>query len=225
MTERAGPAASDTKHATLVMHSGGIDSTAALWHVLNNADSYGRIHVHHIHMQNIERRWEVEAMAVNAIYEYLREHSPVKFATSESTIAVPNFGMNFLYDVEAIGFVSGYMTSRDASITKVVIGATGTDWGRNSIPDTVERSKAMHNAFHRDEEDHSGTVKEFPHKHLTKQEVYDTLPPELARLTWSCRLPRFVDGKFIECGGVCKTCRGELREVIRRAHGQKEELV
>jgi len=199
------------------MFSGGIDSTAALFYVLNHPEKYGNIHVHHINIQNNEKRWEVELMAVNAVYEYLRIHSTVPFTTSESTINTPSFNGDFLYDAEIIGFMSGYMTSRDSSIKKVIIGATGTDWGQKSDHSlkTIERSKSMHNVFHRDIEDHSSLVKEFPMKDMTKQEVYDSLPPELAELTWSCRHPRFVDGKFAECG-LCKTCCGELKEIQRR---------
>jgi 7-cyano-7-deazaguanine synthase in queuosine biosynthesis len=204
--------------STLVMFSGGIDSTAALFYVLSHSEIYGNnIHVHHINIQNEENRWEVELMAVNATYEYLREHLKFSFTTSESTFNTPSFNGNFLYDVEIIGFMSGYMTSRDPSIKKVIIGATGTDWRKETehSKKTIERSKSMHNAFHRDVEDHSGLVKEFPMKDMTKQEVYDSLPPELAELTWSCRRPQFIDGKFAECGR-CRTCLGELREIKRR---------
>lgn len=197
------------------MHSGGIDSTAVLWYVLHNPDIYGKIHAHHVHMQNIEGRWQVEALAVSAIYEYLHEHLPVEFITSESTINVPSFKGHFLYDTEVTGFIGGYMTSRDTSITKMVFGVTNTDLSRNTTSAAIARGKAAHNAFHLDEEDHSASVKEYPLQHLTKQQIYDTLPPELARLTWSCRTPRFSNGAFIECG-VCKTCRMELRDLDRR---------
>lgn len=219
MSKKIAQQPSRAEHKTLVMLSGGIDSTAALWYVLGHPEVYGAIHVHHIHIQNEERRWEVEAMAVNAIYEYLKKHSPTPFVTSESVIGMPSFKGNFMWDIEAIGFTGGYMTSLDPSITKIVLGVTSTDWERSSIPDTVARSKATHNAFHRDADDHSGQVKVFPLKDMTKQQAYNSLPAELAQLTWSCRRPHFHDGVFIECG-VCKTCRGELRDIKRRARGE-----
>lgn len=207
------------------MFSGGIDSTAALWHVLNHPEKYGTIHVHHIHIQNEEGRWRVEAMAVNAVYEYLRAHVSTPFTVSDSAISTPSLKNGFLYDIEIIGFIGGYMTSRDPSIKKLIIGATGTDWDRQDqhLTDTVARSKATHNAFHRSVEDHSGSVKEFPLKDLTKQQVYDSLPPELAKLTWSCRRPQRINNKFVECG-ICKTCRGELRDIRRRARQAREEI-
>lgn len=207
------PRAPKQKNRTLVMFSGGLDSTAALWHVLHRPEEYGDIHVHHVHIKNIEGRWRAEAMAVERVLAYMREHVATPFSTSESTISVPHFGNKFMYDVEAVSYLSGYMTSRDPSITKVIVAATGTDFELGVITN-VMRAKRMHNAFHPEEEDHSGRIKEYPHGDLKKPDVYKTLPPELAALTWSCRTPRYADGKPIECG-QCKTCREEMKDVKR----------
>lgn len=204
---------SSKKQRTLVMHSGGIDSTAALWHVLHRPEKYGEVHVHHIHIQNIEARWQAEARAVKNILAYLKKHSPNPFTYSESVINTPSFGNKFLYDVEVIGFITGYMTSRDPKITKVVIAATATDF-ELGVDDSVMRGKRMHNAYHPEEEDHSARIKEYPHRNLTKEQVYHTVPPELAKLTWSCRTPHYADGKPIECGR-CKTCKIELKLINR----------
>jgi 7-cyano-7-deazaguanine synthase in queuosine biosynthesis len=201
------------KNRTLVMFSGGIDSTAALWHVLHNPDVYGEVLVHHIHIKNLEARWRAEAIAVKNVLDYLKEHVQTPFSYSESTIAVPHFGNKFMYDVEVIGFVTGYMTSRDPSITKVVIAATATDF-ELGVDGSVIRGKRMHNAYHPDEDDHSLRIKEYPHRDLTKEEVYKSVPAELAALTWSCRTPHYADGKPIECGR-CKTCKIELKNIER----------
>lgn len=195
------------------MFSGGIDSTAALWHVLHNPDEYGQIHVHHIHMQNIEARWRAEAVAVKQVLDYLRRSTKTPFTTSDSAINTPHLGGKFLFDTEVISFMTGYMTSRDPGITKVIIGATGTDFAQGAS-NAVKRGKAIHNAFHPDTEDHSGFIKEYPLSGMTKEEVYETLPPDLAVLTWSCRTPHYADGKPIECG-QCKTCRLELKGIER----------
>lgn len=204
------------------MFSGGIDSTAALWHVLHHPEIYGQVHVHHIHIQNIEARWRAEAEAVQQILAYMRQHSSTSFTTSESALNTPYFGGKFLFDTEVVSFMSGYMTSRDPHITKVVIGATGTDFSMGASQ-AVGRGKAIHNAFHPEAKDHSGTVKDYPHAKLTKEEVYKTLPPELAVLTWSCRTPHYADGKPTECGR-CKTCTLELRGMRRAAAAGKRVL-
>lgn len=198
---------------TLVMFSGGIDSTAALLLVIANPSQYGQIHVHHVHIQNIEARWKAEAAAVKSVLAYIRAHYATPFTTSESSINTPHLGGNFLFDSEVTGFITGYMTSRDPLITKVIFGATGTDFARG-VSKAVARGKAIHNAFHEPGEDHSVAVKEYPLSEMTKEEVYNTLPTELAALTWSCRTPHYADGKPIECG-KCKTCVLELRGIDR----------
>lgn len=204
------------KHRTLVLLSGGVDSTATLWYILNHSDEYGDILIHHIHLHNVENRWKPEAQAVKAILAYVKKYSSTPFISSESVIAVPNVGRHFLYDVEAIGFITGYITSRDPSVTKVAIGVTSDDWKRSSITGTVAKSKSLHNAFHINAGNHSDTVKVFPLKDMTKQQAYESMPPELARLTWSCRTPREMNGAFIECGR-CKACRGELQQLKRHS--------
>jgi 7-cyano-7-deazaguanine synthase in queuosine biosynthesis len=201
------------KKRTLVMFSGGIDSTAALWHVLHHPEKYGEVLVHHIHIKNLEARWRAEAIAVKNILDYIQKNVSTPFSYSESTITVPHFGNKFMYDVETIGFITGYMTSRDPNITKVVIAATATDF-ELGVDASVMRGKRMHNAYHPDEKDHSARIKEYPHRELTKVEVYKTVPAELAALTWSCRTPHYADGKPIECGR-CKTCKTELKNIDR----------
>ena len=198
---------------TLVMLSGGIDSTAALWHVLKNPGKYGQVHVHHIHMQNIEARWKAEAAAVEAILEYMRKNVSVEFTSSESYINTPHLGREFMFDTEAISFITGYMTSRDPLINKVIIGATGTDFSRG-VSQAVKRGREIHNAFHSDIVDHNTRVKEYPLSNLTKSQVYKTLPKELAALTWSCRTPIYLEGVPTECG-KCKTCTLELKSLKR----------
>lgn len=195
------------------MFSGGLDSTATLWHVLNHPKKYGQVHVHHIHIQNIEARWKAEAAAVKAVLAYMRQHSTTPFTTSESSFNTPSFGGKFLFDTEITSFITGYMTSRDPLISKVVFGVTRSDLEMTASI-SIARGKRIHNAFYDDGEDHSAAVKEYPLSNMTKQEVYASLPPELAVLTWSCRTPRYVNGKAIECG-KCKTCVLEMKDIPR----------
>jgi 7-cyano-7-deazaguanine synthase in queuosine biosynthesis len=207
---------------TLVMLSGGIDSTAALLHVINNPKRYGQIHVHHINIQNAEYRWVAEAKAVKNVLDYIRVNYTTPFTQSESTINTPHYGNQFLFDTEVISFITGYMTSRDSQIKKVVLGATGTDFASSGSSNATKRSKAMHNAFYFDGEDHNKMVKEFPLSHLTKEEVYLSLPSDLANLTWSCRTPVYKNGTIKECG-VCKTCKTEMKDLkTSKAYRERE---
>jgi 7-cyano-7-deazaguanine synthase in queuosine biosynthesis len=204
---------------TLVMLSGGMDSTAALWYVLNRPDEYGQVHVHHIHIHNVEARSRAEAAAVKEVLAYMHKHAPAPFTSTESSISTPQFGDKFLFDTEIVSFMTGYMTSRDPFITKVIIGATGSDFAAG-ISQAVGRGKAIHNAFYPEGEDNNTAVKEYPLADLTKEEAYKSLPADLALLTWSCRTPRYLKGRAIECGR-CKTCVLELRNVQRPASTSK----
>jgi hypothetical protein len=49
---------------------------------------------------------------------------------------------------------------------------------------------------------------------LIKLDIYRSVPNELAELSWSCRKPVVIDGKFQPCG-VCYACRN--LEVARKA--------
>ncbi len=208
---------------TLVMLSGGIDSTAALLRVINNPKVYGQIHVHHINIQNVEYRWVAEAKAVKNVLEYIRRNYSTPFTKSESTINTPHFGNQFLFDTEVISFITGYMTSRDSQIKRVVLGATGSDFASSGASNATKRSKAMHNAFYADGKDHNKMVKEFPLSRLTKEEVYATLPTDLAELTWSCRTPVFKNGFIKECG-VCKTCAIEMKDLKKSKTFKEREF-
>ena len=57
-----------TKKNTLVMFSGGLDSTAALYWMLENTDD--NIFVHRIILDNYERRSVAESEAVKKIIEW-----------------------------------------------------------------------------------------------------------------------------------------------------------
>jgi len=193
------------------MFSGGLDSTASLLHVLQNSDEYGDILVHHIQIENMENRWPAEAKAVAQVLDYMRIHTSTAFIYSSSKINTPRLGNHFLLDTEIISFLTGYMTSRDPLITKVIIGATATDFQMTGA-DSTRRGKAIHNAFFDDGEDHSAMVKDYPLKDMTKEEIYESLPKDLVGLTWSCRRPVYVDGIPTECG-ECKTCVKEMEGV------------
>ena len=108
------------------------------------------------------------------------------------------------------------------SRTAVVVAATKTDFDLG-VSESITRARRVHNAFHPEVEDHNTIIKEYPHRELTKEEVYKTLPPELAILTWSCRTPHYADGKPIECGR-CKTCKIEMQGIERPKSPGKRNL-
>ena len=56
----------------VVLWSGGVDSTAALYDVLKNHRDI--VFAHHIHFKNRERRWEADKDAVDKMLHWLRKY-------------------------------------------------------------------------------------------------------------------------------------------------------
>jgi 7-cyano-7-deazaguanine synthase in queuosine biosynthesis len=53
---------------TLLMLSGGLDSTGALWHLIENKK---KIHIHHMNLKNLEKRGLAESIAVKEILKFI----------------------------------------------------------------------------------------------------------------------------------------------------------
>jgi 7-cyano-7-deazaguanine synthase in queuosine biosynthesis len=56
---------------TLLMFSGGLDSTGAFWQLMQDKQN---IHVHHMHLKNVEQRWTAESKSTADIVELYEEH-------------------------------------------------------------------------------------------------------------------------------------------------------
>jgi 7-cyano-7-deazaguanine synthase in queuosine biosynthesis len=198
---------------TLVMFSGGLDSTAMLVKLL--AESTQELRVHHIRMANKEGRERAESRAVESILAYLRaRYRP--FRTSESALdfseleAIP-------IDYLSIAYVACQVAIDTPGCNRVAVGALATD------TDIVNRSARQKRVF--DEmyacyrarklgEPHLEWV--YPVFHTPKAELAAALPQELLDLTWSCRRP--VDG--LRPCMVCKACRA--RQGLRTPAGPAE---
>ena len=185
---------------TLVMFSGGIDSTAMLVKLLTqDADE---LRVHHIHMQNREGRDEAEQRAVNSILAWCREHyRPFRYSESgldfRGLEAIP-------IDYLSIAFVACQVAIDTPHCTRIAVGSLAAD------TDIQNRSARQRRVF--DEmyacyrarklgEPHVEWI--YPVYGTPKEEIAAALPPELLHLTWSCRRP--VDGRR-PCL-VCKACK------------------
>ena len=198
---------------TLVMFSGGLDSTAMLVKLL--AEEREELRVHHIRMINRERRHLAESRAVGAIVAYCRAHyrafryseSALDFSTLE---AIP-------IDYLSIAFVACQVAIDTPGCNRVAVGALAAD------TDIVNRTARQRRVF---EETYAcyrarklGEPRVdwiFPVYHTPKAELAASLPQELLDLTWSCRRP--IDG-FRPCT-TCKAClvRQGLRTPSAAAH-------
>lgn len=185
----------------LVMFSGGLDSTGMLYHLLTSPEYESvNFHVHHVNIFNIEKRAAAESMAVKNILTYFNDKQYRKFSHSFSDIAFHVYNDKFLWDVDVIAFMSGYITSCISEIESIAIGATKGELDSPTLVENQKRAKKILSSF-------TEVQKVYPVSHLSKKELYDMLPVDLRELTWSCRTPSYTDkGLPVKCG-KCKPCK------------------
>ena len=188
------------------MFSGGLDSTGALWSLLQ--DKRNKLHIHHLHLLNTENRAEAEKRSVINIMDYMAKTHNFKY--SESSHEYPTYSYlsaknntlvrakTFMFDSDLYNFIAGTICLSLPSIRKVAIGRTKSDDSYSVERRSIRGTKLLQLFAPKVE-------KIYPVGHLTKSEIYNMLPTELRDMTWSCRTPINVDNVFKECGG-CKTC-------------------
>jgi 7-cyano-7-deazaguanine synthase in queuosine biosynthesis len=181
------------------MLSGGLDSTGVLYLTLTDP-KYARfeILVHHIHLKNVENRAPAEAEAVKKVVNYCQAIRP--FAYTESTFEYPAFGNSFLFDTDVCNFMAGSICMQLPQISQVFIGRTKDDDADPSFAERTKRSSSIFSCFAQIGK------KSFPVGHFTKLQIRDLLPPELVKMTWSCRTPIYIGGIPEKCGH-CKFCK------------------
>lgn len=184
------------------MYSGGLDSLGTLYYLLTDpAYKDYKIHIHHIHQNNVENRARAEAFAVNAALAELKRLG-FTFEFSESVIGTQPYNDKFMRDTDSINFFAGYICSTNPDIELVALGMQAND-ANQSLEDRRKRADAILAAF--------TTVKKiYPVMNKTKREIYDSLPETVKNLFWSCRRPVYTETSAQPCG-KCKTCL-QLRE-------------
>jgi 7-cyano-7-deazaguanine synthase in queuosine biosynthesis len=190
--------------STLVMFSGGVDSTAMLVKLLAEPREEMRdeLRVHHIRMVNREGRDRAESRAVAGIVAYCRAHYRA-FRYSESALdfsALEAIPIDYL----SIAFVACQVAIDTPGCNRIAVGALAAD------TDIANRSARQQRVFqemyacYRARKLGEPSVEWiFPVYDVPKSELAAALPHELLDLTWSCRRP--VKG-FRPCG-ACKACR------------------
>ncbi|MFZ5564846.1 MAG: hypothetical protein ACOZBW_12415 [Thermodesulfobacteriota bacterium] len=195
----------------LCMYSGGLDSLGALYRLLT-AQEYADfgLHVHHMHLKNVENRALAENKAIQATLKFFRENGYRNFLYTESGHDYSFMRRYFTFDTYWYAFMAANIMTADHAIVHVAVGRTKSDMESASSRMNANRG---HEIFHatlpldlRFERSYI-----FPVAHLTKQEVWNMLPPALRDLSWSCRKPVFTDGQPAPCG-KCPTCE-EMKKI------------
>lgn len=201
------PVPDDYKVRSMVLVSGGMDSVALLAGLLQHTQH--EIHAHHVEIHNLEGRADIEKAALNRCLDYMRQHyRPFTFTTTryemmtgekryvgpDSSVVMfmasrVNISMGSCHDLFWTGHLRGPM------FEYVNAGAV----------------MAASHSFLRQQ-----PVWMMPFINFLKYNLYASVPPELAELTWSCRGTRHdAAGKPLECG-TCHACIawGRVRKAI-----------
>jgi 7-cyano-7-deazaguanine synthase in queuosine biosynthesis len=187
---------------TLVMFSGGLDSTAMLVKLLTETNEVLR--VHHIRMANREDRDGAEQRAVSAIVAWCRErYRPFRYTESALDFreleAIP-------IDYLCVAFVACQVAIDTPRCNRIAVAALARD---TDIENRSARQRRVFDALYECYRARKLGEPEvqwvYPVYHATKRELASALPRELLEMTWSCRRPVRTGEGFRPCG-ACKAC-------------------
>lgn len=187
----------------LAMYSGGLDSLCMVYKLLTEPEYADyHIHIHHIHIVNIENRTKAEAKLVHEALQTLKLKG-YDFSYSESSITSPTFQVSenmlaFMYDWDVVRFFAGWIASVNNGVCKIAIGRVQEDL------DPEMQSKVQIGAQITKLYTDAEVI--FPMMNMDKGQVYATLPDWLQDKFWSCRTPVYQDNKITRCH-KCKTCQ------------------
>lgn len=195
---------------SLVMVSGGLDSVAMLANLLQHTKH--RVHAHFVEIINHEQRAKAEKIAAQKCVNYLlRHYRPFEFSASayEMMLGEPKW-------VGPDASVVMFMASR---LNKSIGNTMDMVWTGHLRAPTYEYidSGAVFAASY------TALLKKplwmLPLQNFLKFDVYQSIPKELADLTWSCRSPvNDSQGNSTPCGN-CHACGAMLRiKILCESH-------
>lgn len=187
---------------SLVMVSGGLDSVAMLANVLQHTKH--RVHAHFVEIINKENRAKAEKAAMEKCARYLLQHyRSFEYSTSTYEMMLGS-STGVGPDASVIMFMAGRLNKSLGNTMDMV----WTAHLRGPIYEYADAG-AVHAASY------SSLLKKplwvMPVLNFLKFDLYESIPRELAGLTWSCRSPVYAeDGSVRQCG-TCHACEAHQR--------------
>ena len=187
---------------TLVMFSGGLDSTAMLVKLL--AETRDELRVHHIRMANREERAEAEQAAAERIVAWCKgRYRPFRYSESALDFreleAIP-------IDYLCIAFVACQVAIDTPGCDRIAVAALARD---TDIENRSARQRrvfeTLYECYRARKLGEPSVEWIYPVYHASKRELAQSLPAELVALTWSCRRPVRATSGWQACG-ACKAC-------------------
>ena len=174
------------------------------------------VHVHHISMRvQGEDRWRAEDDAAMRIVNYLNQR--FEFVFSDSVFDITSFPyMGWDTDTQLL-IGARVAANLNADRVSLMLGITADDFARPVIQDRVQR-KVLTNLWHALLESIDAPQRAqidpnivLPLRDLTKAQIVRSMPPDLLKLTWSCRRPNYTEDGPVPCGR-CHPCQ-QLAEI------------
>lgn len=195
---------------TLVMWSGGVDSTALLYRLAQEGAE--GVCAHHVILKDHRNRWGAEEASCRAIRRYFEDRygiGAVRFSETTIETIYPGPRGFGVHDIFVAAFAAAGYVQCDPEISRVWIGLHadeigGTDrpaWDRHLQIQTLFRILAER--FRPDIGD-----LEFPLRDMPKSAVIAMLPDELLARTYSCQ--RYQPARDHWCG-ECLACQALVR--------------
>ena len=203
------------KYKTIVLWSGGVDSTGALYKILKDYDD--DVVAHHIHFKNYQNRWKAEKKSVDKMIPWLRKNVR-DFEYSESTIEMD---LKFIgWDIMHAMYIGGLVIEsekrkdwkrKDRERYKLVLGDNEEDFNSYQWKTPIAQLLAVMTSLkHPQESQDIPYIWQIMAK-TSKQEIWNLFPDFLKKNIWGCRTPESDVDKWVECG-ECVTCK-DLKKV------------
>ena len=187
---------------TLVMFSGGLDSTAMLVRLLEQTPD--PLRVHHIRLVNQEGRADAEQAAVERIVAWCGErYRPFRYSESALDFAqLQAIPIDYL----CVAFVACQVAIDTPGCDRIAVAALDRD---TDIENRSARQRrvfeVLYDCYRARKLGEPRVEWVYPVYRETKQALAARLPRELLELTWSCRRPLREGAGWRACG-ACKAC-------------------
>lgn len=190
---------------TLVMFSGGLDSTAMLYRLLTQTDQ--DLRVHHLRMVNREDRAQAEQDATEAVIAWCKANCR-PFRYSESGVDFADLD-TVPIDYLTVAYVACQVVIDTPGCNCIAVGTLHADLDEVKRKVSVAQRTvfdAMYACYRARKVGEPVVEWIYPVYEMTKAEVAASLPAALRDASWSCRRPVRTASGYRICG-ECKPCR------------------
>ena len=219
--------------ATLVVLSGGLDSTFALWKCLSTTEK--DIVVLHVNLSNSGRRQHVEQIAAKAVYKWCRRNVRHASHYFEASLDMTATAGSNVYDLFLLAPIVGATLLSHGDIDEVVTGFSTEERASARSADGTYNERVFQEILDIVWEEgcaacpkgvtrHNRGIKYDPLAYEVRAvDALRELPAELVTLTWSCRRPTGEIGHQIRCGD-CAPC-DKINDAKAELTGAKGTLI